>query len=77
MKDVLAFAQRHVEIKQNELDLIFQTRKSLPYCKNTPWIKKEGNGEFDVTMGSNDGAETCKLVGLYCIVLEKSSRKIT
>ena len=77
MKDVRAFAQRHVKIKQNELDLIFHTRKSLPYCKDkktiscfflsTPWIKKEGNGEFDVTMGSNDGAETCELVGLFLL----------
>ena len=29
--------------------------------------KKEGNGEFDVTMGSNDGAETCKLAGLFLL----------
>ena len=29
LKHVLAFAQRYVEIKQNELDLIFHTRKSL------------------------------------------------
>ena len=64
LKDAVAFAQRYVEIKQNELDLIFHTRKSLLYCKDTPWIKKEGNGEFDVTMGSNDGAEdvrTCRI----------------
>ena len=27
--------------------------------------KKEGNGELDVTMGSNDGAETCEIVGLF------------
>ena len=52
LKDVLAFTQRYVEIKQNELDLIFHTRKLLFYCKDTPWIKKEGNGEFDVTMGN-------------------------
>ena len=67
MKDAVAFAQRYVEIKQNELDLIFHTRKSLLYCKDTPWIKKEGNGEFDVKMGSNDGAETCELVGLILL----------
>ena len=67
MKDALAFAERHIEIKQNELDLIFHIRKSLLYCKDTPWIKKEGNREFDVTMGSIDGAETCKLVGLFLL----------
>ena len=27
--------------------------------------KKEGNREFDVTIGSNDRAETCELVGLF------------
>ena len=52
LKDALAIAQRYVEIEQNKLDLLFHTRKSLLYCKDTPWIKK-GNGEFDVTMGSN------------------------
>ena len=74
----LAFSQRYVEIKQNELDLIFHTRKSLLYCKDRPWIKKEGKEEFDVTLGSNDGAETCEIVVLfYCIVLEKRSTEIT
>ena len=37
--------QKYVEIKQNELDLIFHTRKSLLYCKDTPWIKKEKETE--------------------------------
>ena len=26
---------------------------------------KKGNGDFDVTMGSYDGAEICQLVGQY------------
>ena len=41
LKDALALAQRYLEIKQNELDLIFHTQKSLLYCKNTQWIKKK------------------------------------
>ena len=41
LKDALAFAQRYLEIKENQLDLIFHTRKSLLYCKNTQWIKKK------------------------------------
>ena len=32
------------------------------------WVKKE-NPEFDVPMGSFDGAEICEIVGLY--ILEK------
>ena len=62
LKDALVFAQRYEKIKQKELDLIFHTKKSLLYCKDTPWAKKEGNREFDVTMGSNDRAETCRIV---------------
>ena len=30
-------------------------------------MKKEGNGEFDVTMGSNGGAQTCEFVGLFLL----------
>ena len=73
MKDAVAFAQRYVEIKQNELDLIFHTRKSLLYCKDTPWIKKDGPEIVDKkkketeNLGSNDGAETCELVGLFLL----------
>ena len=65
LKDSLAFAQRYVEVKQNELDLIFHKRKSILYCKDTLWIIKEGNREFNVAMGKNDGAETCEVVGLF------------
>ena len=30
-------------------------------------MKKDGQGLFDVTMGSWDGAEVCELVGLYLL----------
>lgn len=36
-------------------------------CKGIEkWIKKE-NSEFDITMGNNDGAEACELVGLFLL----------
>ena len=59
----LAFAQRYIETKQNEIDL--KLRKSLLYRKNTARTKGGGNGTFDVTMGGNDGDETCEIVGLF------------
>ena len=34
--------------------------------KQQPWQKK-GDTTFDVTMGSYDGAETCKLVGSFLL----------
>ena len=42
-------------------------RKSLIFHENEPWVKKEGNEDFDVTMGSNDGAEISELVGLLML----------
>ena len=44
--------------------IINHSRKSLIFHENEPWVKKEGNEDFDVTMGSNDGAEISELVGL-------------
>ena len=52
---------------------ILHARKSLLFDKNIPWIKKNSDSMFDVTMGSNDGAEVCELVGLY--ILSILSRK--
>ena len=49
------------------MNSFLNARRSLLYCKDTAWVKKEGNGEFDVTMGSNDGAETCEIVGLFLL----------
>ena len=46
-------------------------RKSLLFTHRSSWIKKNGNPNFDVTMGSYDGAELCELVGLF--VLNKLS----
>ena len=43
-------------------------RKSLLFNKDEIWVKKD-NPEFNVTMGSYDGAEVCELVGLF--LLEK------
>ena len=35
----------------------------------TPWVKKNTPGNFNVTMGSYDGAEVCELVGVYILSL--------
>ena len=48
--------------------MILQSKKSFLFDKNIPWTKK-GNSNFDVGMGSFDGAETCDLVGLYILHL--------
>ena len=47
--------------------IINHSRKSLIFHENEPWVKKEGNEDFDVTMGSNDEAEISELVGLLML----------
>ena len=43
------------------------------FYKNEAWKKKTSQSCFDVTMGSNDGAEVCELVGLYILSLLSNS----
>ena len=46
-----------------------QARKQLLFHDDILWVKRSGNEEFDVPMGSYDGAEFCELVG--CFLLNK------
>ena len=54
-----------VEINQEEKDVINKTKMSLLFVRGKPWVKRRS--EWDVTMGSFDGAETCELVGLFML----------
>ena len=46
--------------------LIIHPPKSLLFDYDDVWLKKE-NPNFDLTMGSYDGAELCKFTGLYIL----------
>ena len=61
------FAKSVTEIDDSELRIIKHARKSLLFNGNEQWVKKTGDEQFDVTMGSYDGAEVCELVGLYLL----------
>lgn len=63
----LDFAKQHVDITSDEWDIIHHSRKSLLFDDGRAWMKKEGGGLFDVTMGSYDGAEVCELVGIFVL----------
>jgi len=54
----------HIDINDTAVSTIMHARKSLLFNQTSVWVKSE-NEEFDVTMGSYDGAEICELVGLY------------
>ena len=49
-----------------------QSRKTLLFNNEEPWVKKHGDEEFDVPMGCFDGAEVCDLVGIYSLNLLKT-----
>ena len=65
LTNAIQFAKLHTTIDCKDLHLIMHCRKSLLFFKNETWEKKSGESFFDVTMGSFDDAEICKLVGLY------------
>ena len=76
LKDSLEFAETHVTIPSREKEVIFHCRKSLLCHNDESWIKNKGNKEFDVAMGSLDGAEICELVGIYILsLIAKKHRK--
>ena len=66
LKKTIDFLKEFDYISDWEEDIIFHSRKSILVGGNeTLWQKKDG--EFDVTMGSKDGAEVCESVGLYLL----------
>ena len=55
-----------------------QARKTLLFHEGVPWVKRSGNEDFNVPMGSYDGAEVCELVGAFLLnnlshIIDKSN----
>ena len=68
LKNAVKFARSvsGIVISEAEEEIIFQCRQSFLFCEGQPWTKT-GPDNFDVPMGSYDGAELCELVGLYLL----------
>ena len=56
LNKALDFANKYRQISKQERDIILHAKQSLLFWDNTPWEKKDSNNNFDVTMGSYDGA---------------------
>ena len=63
--NALEFGSKFTSISKDEKHIIMHCKKTYLYHKDERWSKKDS--DFDVTMGSYDGAETCELVGLYIL----------
>ena len=50
---------------------------SILYSNGELWAQKTSSNLFDITMGSYDGAESCKLVGAYLLCLIKEEFRDT
>ena len=66
LKDALNWASTLVNISDEEKRIIISAKRSILYMDNVAY-KKKTIGNFDVTMGSFDGAETSDLIGLYLL----------
>ena len=60
------WAKEHSYISDTASNIIMAARKSFIYDGKSLWVK-QNNPNFDVTMGSWDGAEVCEIVGLYLL----------
>ena len=66
MRRAISWASTLATISEEDKEIIFACKESILYSGSTPWVKREGE-EFDITMGSYDGAETTDLVGLFLL----------
>ena len=65
--DSLEFAKQFTEVSKEDIEVIMHSCKTILNYNNEVWVKKGGNGSFDVPMGSLHGAEICELVGLHLL----------
>ena len=68
LEDALNYVGSFTRVTNDEREIVMHARNSLLYHDGSYWSKKSGD-LFDVGMGSNDGAETSEVVGLYILDL--------
>ena len=67
----LDWASKYVPIDEEKRNIIFKSRAPILVSEGSYWTKRS-NPNFDVAMGSYDGAEVCDLCGLFLLAeLEK------
>ena len=61
------FAEQIAEIIDEDINLIIQVSKTSLFNEGIPWVKKDGNEDFDAPMGCFHGPEVCEFVGSYIL----------
>ena len=63
----IQFGKEITSIPDEDLDIIIQSRKTILFHNQEPWIKREGDEDFIVPMGCYEAAEVCELVGSHLL----------
>ena len=71
LERAINYAKSISAVTEQQESIIWHNRESLLFNEKSTWTKKD-ESLFDVTMGSFDGAEICKLVELYSLHLLSS-----
>ena len=66
LEKAIDWAKQFVNITDEEIEILKETKKSLLYMNNEAWTMK-GYINFDVAQGGFDSAEVCDLVGLFLL----------
>ena len=57
LTEQLNFERKSTISEIDKISIIMQSGKTLLFCDGEPWVKKDGEDDFDVPMGCYDGAE--------------------
>ena len=66
LDDAIQWGSSFYDFSTTQIDLIKHARKAFLFHDENIWEKTK-NPDFDVTMGSYDGAECCEIVGLFIL----------
>ena len=74
----IGFARKNVNITNTDISIILQDRRTPLFNGDIQWVKQSDNADFDVPMGSYDGADVGELIDAFPLnnlshVIEKSS----
>ena len=67
LKKSLDFAKQYINITEDEMNIIMHSRKSFLEWQGKTYVKKDTNGNFEVTQGGFDSCQACEIVGLFLL----------
>ena len=67
LTDAISCTKSLIDIMEQEYSIITHSRKIFLFQNSKPWMKKDGNQDFDIPMGCYDGAEICELADSFIL----------